>query len=117
MREAAASADCEVLLALAEIQETWDVEYVEYRRGRRGWSSWDDDGPNPDDVGALGGLIDSNIEIRSVEGLSVGARRVVDEELATVTPTVEVEPYEPSTRATWGTTATRWTAGTGALPL
>ena len=111
LREAADGADCDVALAFAEIQETWDVEYVEHRRGRRGWSSWDDDGPDPDDVEALGSLIDSTIEIRPVEGRAVGTRHVTDEELATVTPTVEVEPYDTEytgNMGNYGNTMDRW---------
>ena len=111
LRETANGADCDVALALTEIRETWDVEYVEYRRGRRGRSSWDDDGPDPDDVDALGSLIDSDIEIRPVEGRSVGARRVADAELASVTPTVEVEPYDTEytgNMGNYGNTMDRW---------
>lgn len=111
LREAAGEADCDVALAHAEIHETWDCEYVEYRRGRRGWSSWDDDGPDPDDVEALGSLMDSDVEIEPAEGRAVGARRVADVELATVTPSVELQPYETEytgNMGNYGNTMDRW---------
>ncbi len=111
LRNAAEEAGCEATLALAEIRETWDVEYVEYRRGRRGWSSWDDDGPDPDDVGALGSVIDSDIEIRPAEGRAVGARHVAQTELAMTTPSVELEPYDTEytgNMGNYGNTMDRW---------
>ena len=111
LRDAADEAGCEATLALAEIRETWDVKYVEYRRGRRGWSSWDDDGPDPDDVDSLGSLLDSDVEIRPAEGRAVGARRVGDDELATATPSVELEPCDTEytgNMGNYGNTMDRW---------
>lgn len=112
LREAAQQAGCEAALAIAEIRETWDCEYVEYRsRGRRGWSGWDYQGPDPDDVDALGSLIDSDIEIRPVDGRPVGGRHVIDAELATATPTVELEPYDTEytgNMGNYGNTMDRW---------
>ena len=111
LRDAAKEAECEVTLALAEVRETWDVDYVEYRRGRRGWSSWDNDGPDSDDVDALGSVIDSEIEIRPAEGRAVGARHVTDAELAMATPSVALEPYDTEytgNMGNYGNTMDRW---------
>lgn len=111
LRDAADTAGCEVALALAEIRETWDVDYVEYRRGRGGWSSWNDDGPDPDDVEALGSLIDSDIEIRPAEGRPVGSHHVDETELAVATPSVELKPYDTEytgNMGNYGNTMDRW---------
>ncbi len=111
LREAAELTGCDTALALAEVHETWDVEYVEYRRGRRGWSNWDDDGPDRDDVDALGDLMDSDVEIHPVEDRPVGARHVANVELALVTPSVELEPYDTEytgNMGNYGNTMDRW---------
>ena len=111
LRDAADTAECDVALALAEIRETWDVEYVEYRRGRGGWSGWKDDGPGAGDVDALGDLIDSDIEIRPAEGRPVGGRHVAETELVTATPSVELEPYDTEytgNMGNYGNTMDRW---------
>ncbi len=111
LRDAAALADCDVALAHAEVHETWDIDYDDApRRGRRGWSSWDD-GPDPDDTDALSDLIDSNVEIRPAEGGSVGGRQVADDELATATPSIELEPYDTEytgNMGNYGNTMDRW---------
>jgi 2OG-Fe(II) oxygenase superfamily len=111
LRAAAEQADCEVALALAEIQETWDVEYDDYapRRGRRGWSEWA--GPDPDDIEALGSLIDSSIEIQPVDGRPIGGCHVADAELATATPNVDLDPYDTEytgNMGNYGNTMDRW---------
>lgn len=111
LRDAAALADCEVALAHAEVHETWDIDYdAAPRRGRHGWSRWDD-GPDPDDTGALSDLIDASVEIRPVEGRSVGGRQVADAELATATPSIELEPYDTEytgNMGNYGNTMDRW---------
>lgn len=93
LRAAAERVGCDAASVLAEIQETWDVEYDDYpRRGRRGWSEWS--GPDPDDVDALGSLIDSTIEIHPVDGRMVGGKAVAGTELASATPNVDLDPYD-----------------------
>ena len=112
LRDAAEQAGCDVALALAEVQETWDCSERAPRRGRRSWSDGDDnDRPDPDDVDALGELIDSNVEIRPVDGHSVGGRSVADAELATSTPTVNLAPYDTEytgNMGNYGNTMDRW---------
>jgi hypothetical protein len=111
IRGAAERAGFDTALALAEVQETWDVEYDDYypRRGRRGWSQWD--GPDPDDVESLGSLIDSNVEIRAVDGRIIGGKHVAEAELAAVTPSVELEPDDTEytgNMGNYGNTMDRW---------
>ena len=111
LRNAADQVGCAVALALAEIQETWDVEYEDYspRGGRRGWS--ERSGPDPADVDALGSLIDSTIEIRPVDRRPIGGRHVADAELATATPNVDLEPYDTEytgNMGNYGNTMDRW---------
>jgi hypothetical protein len=113
LRAAADQTDCDVALALAEIQETWDCEYVgPSRRGRRGWSRWDDEEEeDPDDAYELADLVDSNVEIRAVEGRTVGGPHVARGELATSTPNIDLTPYDTEFTGymgNYGNTMDRW---------
>jgi hypothetical protein len=113
LRDAAALADCEVALAHAEVHETWDIDY-DYgpRRGWREWSSWDD-GPDPDDTDAL--RICSTRASRSdpPKASRLAGVRWPTQNSPRRRRASSWNRTTPSTRATWGTTATRWTAGTG----
>lgn len=124
---AAETADCEVVLALAEVQETWQCEDPEDRPrfGRyRGWrrddnDDWLEDEPDPvldpDDY-ALGELIDSTITLdawlecdgQAAEKISTLVR---DYELSFTTPSSALKPtaaeYE-GYMGNYGNTMDRW---------
>lgn len=114
LRRAALRARCEVALAHAEIQETWECYDSAPPRWRsRDWSSWDDD---PDDGNhtdlELGDLLDSSVEIAPAGGETVGFYpHVTSAELAAVTPSVELAPYDTEYTGymgNWGNTMDRW---------
>ncbi|MEP7161695.1 MAG: 2OG-Fe(II) oxygenase, partial [Dermatophilaceae bacterium] len=115
LRAAADAVDCDVALALTEIQETWDALEPDTRYARRRWS--DDEAPNsgPEDY-ELQYLIDSSIRLTRWTdpegtwaqdiGLGVGE----DEVCATI-PTVQLRPYESEFEGymgNYGNTMDRW---------
>jgi hypothetical protein len=132
LRAAAEAADCEVVLALPEIQETWGCfdedwdEHQRYGRSRR-WTREDDedwqieeDGPPPPPEGpdryALVELHDWSITLHhwlDASGASLEPVHtfVRDEEVCFATPTVELEPYASEYEGfmgNWGNTMDRW---------
>ncbi len=129
LRAAAESAGCEVLLALAEIQETWQA-YEEgwddpWQGSRHRWERDEDDewydvdeppppaGPERYD---LADLIDSAITLdRWIEPSGKKATPIVaeidEDEVCCATPTSEIEPYASEyegNMGNWGNTMDRW---------
>ncbi|MEZ5412530.1 MAG: hypothetical protein R2761_31130 [Acidimicrobiales bacterium] len=112
LRAVADDLDLEVVPALADVHEVWDcIEHDwRYQRSRR---------QQDDDDYELTDLIDANVRLhlpsgrsRGDPGLRCGGRRA--RALHQSLPSVKLEPYQSSSRATPATPATRWTAGTGA---
>ena len=128
LRAAADRADCEIVLALAEIQETWgcyDEEWdPRYGRGRhRSWTleedEWVEDGPEPltgPDRYELDDLHDSSITL--THWLEPDGRKPVpvhtlldEEETCAATPTSDLQPYASEYEGymgNWGNTMERW---------
>ena len=120
LRRAAHRADCETALALVDIHETWDCSEPAPRY-RSGW--WSDDETEDDELDddetdsdyELGDLIDSTVEITSVDenGRSL-APGVTDAELAASTHTASLTPYDTEYTGNmgnwgnWGNTMDRW---------
>lgn len=122
---AAERAGCDVVLALANLHETWSAYESDdrrYRRSRR-WDNWDD---TDDDFEGLDGagteeydlqeLIESDVTLDSWidprdgrlknVGLSVGS-----DEVSASTPSAELEPYSSEYEGymgNWGNTLDRW---------
>lgn len=137
LRDAAARADCEVALALADVHETrecyeperWESGYGGRRRPWEGWSPGDEDdddsnGYGPGDYGAgagaadyeVGELLDWDlaldhwIDAAGTAAEPVGSR-VSDDEVCTSTPTRDLEPYESEYEpymGNYGNTMDRW---------
>ncbi|MGH9152310.1 MAG: 2OG-Fe(II) oxygenase, partial [Acidimicrobiales bacterium] len=106
LRSAAEQADCEVVLALADISETWNAyEPGGYDRPYRGWRYQrdEDEADHDDDLDQEGeyeleGLIDSSISLDHWSDWSGRrAERIVssvgDHEVCATTPTNLFEPY------------------------
>ncbi len=116
LRRVAALADCEVALAQAEIHETRECYDHAPRGRRRGWDDWDDDDdfdPEPSTGGVeVGEVLDSAVTIAPATGETVQFDPDVDvAELAEVTPTVELAPYDSEYTGymgNWGNTMDRW---------
>ena len=126
LREAANRADCEAILALADIKTTHsafkDDDYDDYRYGRR----WDDDYDEDeyDDDGDSGNetqyeiqdLIDSEVAITHWTGpdgtrLEETSLRVDGTEVCASTPTGALKPYSSEYEGymgNWGNTLDRW---------
>jgi hypothetical protein len=101
LRAAAGDAGCEAVLALTEIKETWDTE--PRRRGRGVDLTY---------------IITSELTLSWWTGVPGGepiSLYVPDEQVCASTPSADLRPYdsEYTGYCIWGTTATRWTAGTG----
>jgi hypothetical protein len=126
---AAEQAGCETVLALAEIQETWDCFEPGWDRPRwgrrRSWArdddeeDWIEDEPPPrDDPDGyeLGELIDSSITLeRWIDRAGKRAAPVVsdveDEEVCATTQTSQLEPYAAEYEGymgNYGNTMDRW---------
>ena len=113
LRAAAQLAECEISLAHAEIHETRECyDDAPPRWRRRGWSDWDDDSTAASTDFEVGGVIDSAVTITPAAGDAHGFERDVDAvELAEVTPTVELSPYNSEYTGymgNWGNTLDRW---------
>ncbi|MEX0893487.1 MAG: 2OG-Fe(II) oxygenase, partial [Gemmatimonadota bacterium] len=127
LRAAADRADCEIVLALAEIQETWECyeeepEWGYGRRGRRSWTreedEWVEDGPEPPegpDRYELGALHDSSIAVKHWIEPDGAAEPVytllAEEETCATTPTSHLQPYASEyegNMGNWGNTMDRW---------
>jgi hypothetical protein len=122
LREAADRADCEAVLALADIKTThsaFDEDYDDYRYGRR-WD--DDDGAYDDDDGGgdsryeVQELIDSEVSLTHwtgpdgtrLEEISLPADGT---EVCASTATGDLEPYASEYEGymgNWGNTLDRW---------
>lgn len=91
LRAAAAEADCEAVLALAEIQETWDTE-----------------------ARKITYLIDSSLTLdwwASPSGGEAISLRISDAEICASTPTADLKPYQSEYTGymgNWGGTKDRW---------
>ncbi len=113
LRAAAQLAECEIALAHAEVHETHECyEDDPPRWRRRGWYDWDD---GPDAASAdfeIGDVLDSAVTITPARGEKHRFERDVDAaELAEVTPTVELPPYDSEYTGymgNWGNTMDRW---------
>lgn len=129
IRAAAERADCEVVLALAEVHESWtcfEPGWDEPRYGRhRRWERDEDDEwaadyevPSIDDPDAydLQELIDSEITLdRWIDASGNKAEPIVtdvdDEEVCATTPSSDLEPYASEYEGymgNWGNTMDRW---------
>lgn len=127
LRAAAEAGSCEVVLALADIHETWsaygpDDRQSWYGRSRyRGWDSWDDD--DDDESGRDEGedydleeLIDSEITLDhwtdSAAGTVAGVGLPVgSDEVCATTDSDDLSPYKSEYEGymgNWGNTLDRW---------
>ncbi len=110
LQAAAERTDCESMLALSEIHETWSCyepdwdrpRYGRHRRWRRDEDEWyaEHDPPPPDDPDAfeLGELIDSGITLNhwiDAQGKATApiVTQIEDEEVCATTPSSALEPY------------------------
>lgn len=113
LRAAAQLAECEVVLAQADIHETRECyEDDPPRWRRRGSSDWDDvPTATPADF-EVGDVLDSAVTVSPAPGDAHRFERDVDAvELAEVTPTVELTPYDSEYTGymgNWGNTMDRW---------
>ncbi len=135
LREAATQTDCEIALALAEVEETWhafekaELEPRGYRSRRRWHRTEDEDeweleedetpepfDPNDPDAYSLEELIDWSVTLtqwrdlagKRVEPLSTA---VDEDELAYSTPSASLKPYASEYEGymgNWGNTMDRW---------
>jgi hypothetical protein len=116
IRHAGALADCEIVLAHADVQETWECFDDMPPRWRRSRYEWDGDSDDDDDDERserfeLGSLVDSSVEITAATGELGVDPHVTAAELSMVTPSMELRPT--STEYTgymgnWGNTMDRW---------
>jgi len=115
LRSAADSVDCEVALALAEIQETWDAFEPDDRSTRRRWSEDPARDAGPVDY-ELESLLDSSIRLTRwtdpagtwVEDIALD---VDADEVCASTPTAQLRPYESEFEGymgNYGNTMDRW---------
>lgn len=109
LRTAAERADCEVVLALADISETWSAyEFDRYDRpyGRSRYRRWDDDEDAEDEEDGVGQggeyeleeLIESSVSLDHwTDWSGTRAERIFssvdDDEVCATTPTNQFEPY------------------------
>ena len=121
LREAAKGADCEAILALANIQTTHSAfkdDYDDYRYGRR-WDDYyddDDDGSGDDSQYDIQELIDSEVSLTHWTGpdgtrLEETSLPVKSGEVCSATPTGDLEPYSSQYEGymgNWGNTLDRW---------
>src|SRR6266571_6667873 len=119
LRAAAGQADCEAVLALAEVKETWDCYPSEDQWDDHGYygEGEDDYGHDPDPDGyELTDLIDSEISLGwwtspSGKGGESISLHVPDSEVCATTPSVELKPYESEYEGymgNYGNTMDRW---------
>jgi hypothetical protein len=126
LRAAAATADCEVVLALADVKEThsaYDADEY-YERGRhsryRDWDDEDEDDEDDEDDGSgeyvIEDLVDSEVAI--THWLGPDGKRAQDvslhiwsHEACASTPSGDLKPYQSSYEGymgNWGNTLDRW---------
>lgn len=109
--EAAELAGCDLGLAHAQIQETWECydDTPGLGRRRRYW----DDGPESGGDGLeLGDLLDSSVAVTAAAGTAVAFdAHVSSAELVAATPSVELTPHDTEYTGymgNWGNTMDRW---------
>ena len=124
VRAAAHATDCEVALALAEIQETWSA-YEADSWERQGWSGrhWDDEEDDDDEDGDGDSSDDYELDELIESGTSLDwwldesgeatptSLTVDDEEVCASTPTADLSPRESSYEGymgNYGNTLDRW---------
>jgi 2OG-Fe(II) oxygenase superfamily len=110
--DAAGLAGCDLGLAHAEIQETWDCyDDAPRRRGARR-RYWDDEPDTDGDSLELGELLDSSVTITPVVGAPITFDPDVNAaELAVATPSIELTPHDTEYTGymgNWGNTMDRW---------
>jgi 2OG-Fe(II) oxygenase superfamily len=117
LRAAADQADCEAVLALAEVKETWDCYPSEDQSDDYGYGGDDDDGGGADPDGyELTDLIDSEIGLGwwtspSGRGGEPICLHVPDSEVCATTQSVELKPYQSEYEGymgNYGNTMDRW---------
>ena len=113
LRAAGQLAECEVVLAQADVHETRECyEDDPPRWRRRGWSDWDDVPTSAPADFEVGDVLDSAVTVTPTPSDAHRFERDVDAgELAEVTPTVELTPYESEYTGymgNWGNTMDRW---------
>ena len=117
LRAAADQADCEAVLALAEVKETWDCYPGEAQWDNYGYSDEDEDDYDPDsDSYELTDLIDSEISLGwwaspSGKGGESISLHVPGSEVCATTPSVELKPYQSEYEGymgNYGNTMDRW---------
>ena len=108
---AAQVSDCEIVLALADVHESWSCDEP-YERG----SYWHDDDIDEDDSRELDELLDSSVSLdawvdRSGAPAQPAAFAVGDDEVCATTPTAKLTPYESEYEGymgNYGNTMDRW---------
>jgi len=121
LQMSASSLDCECVLALAEVHETWGCadESPRGRYGRRHWDDHDDDHDDePNDSGdhELIDLCNSTVELQhwvDADGYVVEGTRadVETEELCVTKPSVDFDPFKSQHegyQGNYGNTVDRW---------
>jgi hypothetical protein len=129
LREVADRLDCEIVLALADVHETWscedDWEYEGYGYGRRrGWHpEYDDENDDAVDEGHAGEdqytlieLCDSDIELRhwlapSGKRVQAISNELLGDEVCFTKPSVDLEPFKSEHEGytgNAGNTVDRW---------
>ncbi|HEX6467952.1 MAG TPA: hypothetical protein VF069_02575, partial [Streptosporangiaceae bacterium] len=109
LRAAADQADCEAVLALAEVKETWDCDPSD------DYGYYDEDDSDPDDY-ELTELIDSDISLGwwtgpSGKGGESISLHLPDSEVCATTPSAELEPCQSEYEGymgNYGNTMDRW---------
>jgi hypothetical protein len=125
LQDVARRLDCEILLALADVHETWSCEDDDYGYGRHRWAwDYDDEDDDDDESGSssdengheLIDLIDGSVELRHWVGpgsrqAEAVAARVDDAEVCYTKPSVNCEPFESEYEGftgNAGNTVDRW---------
>jgi hypothetical protein len=125
LREAANRADCEAILALADIKTTHSAftdDYDDYRYGRHWDDDYDEDQDDDDDASGDAGqyeiqeLIDSEVTLTHWAGpdgtrLEQTSLFLDSTEVCASTPTGDFKPYESQYEGymgNWGNTLDRW---------
>jgi hypothetical protein len=117
LRAAADQADCEAVLALAEVKETWDCYPSEDQWDDYGYEDEDEDEDDQDPDGyEFTDLIDADISLGwwtspSGKGGESISLHLPDSEVCATTPSVELKPYQSEYEGymgNYGNTMDRW---------
>ncbi|TMQ10252.1 MAG: 2OG-Fe(II) oxygenase [Deltaproteobacteria bacterium] len=122
LREVADRLDCEVVLALADVHETWSCEddWGDDGRRRRGWYARydgdEEDGDDGDEDYTLIELCNSDVELRhwvatSNKRVQAISDEVMDDEICFTKPSVDLEPFKSEHEGytgNAGNTVDRW---------